>query len=51
VQFSTYANLSLEQEEYSEMIKDVERVFILLEGSYSIDQQRYNFFSLEELVL
>lgn len=48
VQFQRMPNVSLEpgKEKYSigEMIKDVEKgIFIAGRGSYSIDQQRYNF--------
>ncbi|WOX03900.1 TldD/PmbA family protein [Microbulbifer pacificus] len=48
VQFQRMANVSLApgEEKYSakEMIKDVEKgIYILGRGSYSIDQQRYNF--------
>lgn len=48
VQFQRMANISLSPgtEEYSpmEMIKDVEKgIYIVGRGSYSIDQQRYNF--------
>ncbi|WP_239692408.1 metallopeptidase TldD-related protein, partial [Microbulbifer mangrovi] len=48
VQFQRMPNVSLApgEEKYSakEMIKDVEKgIYILGRGSYSIDQQRYNF--------
>lgn len=48
VQFQRMPNVSLEpgKEEYSvdDMIKDVEKgIYIVGRGSYSIDQQRYNF--------
>ena len=48
VQFQRMPNVSLEpgKEKYSlqDMIKDVEKgIYILGRGSYSIDQQRYNF--------
>ncbi|MEO0422796.1 MAG: metallopeptidase TldD-related protein [Pseudomonadota bacterium] len=48
VQFQRMPNVSLEpgKQEYSvnDMIKDVERgIYIVGNGSYSIDQQRYNF--------
>ncbi len=48
VQFQRMPNVSLEpgQEKYSakDMIKDVEKgIYIVGRGSYSIDQQRYNF--------